>query len=324
MPQEPDVTCLSCAGEVLPYLRQRDRNLRVSRVSFNYHRCKSCGLIFLAPIPTDLDRYYPVQYFALPRSLSRLADLAGREQFKLDLIRPFEPGGDLLEIGPGWGSFAYAAKLAGYSVTVVEKDERCRNYLKDAAGVAVRAPQSTGALPDGLDVYDVVALWHVVEHLPDFKQMLVDLAGRVRPGGVIVIATPNPAAWQFRVMNGAWPHLDAPRHLQLIPAEVMKDILRPLGFEPVTETTGDAGGLSWNRFGWQRLIMNALPRSRILGLAGWVVGYAIGWMLAALDNRPMQGAAYTMILRNSAADGEQAAKRQNGSIDRMPARANHA
>ena len=142
--------CPSCAGEALPYLSERDRNLRVSPVRFDYHLCNSCGLIFLARVPEDLDRYYPAQYYELPRSLARLAELAGREQFKLDLIRPFEPSGDLLEIGPGWGSFAYAAKLAGYSVTVVEKDERCRTYLVEVAGVAVREPKSTGALPDGL------------------------------------------------------------------------------------------------------------------------------------------------------------------------------
>ena len=101
-------------------------------------------------------------------------------------------------------------------------------------------------------------------------------------------------------MRGAWPHLDAPRHLQLIPIGAIKDILRPLGFEPLVETAGDAGGLSWNRFGWQRLVMNALPRSRVLGLAGLVAGYATGWLLAPLDRRSMQGAAYTIVLRSSA------------------------
>ena len=311
MPPEPGPRCPSCAAKALPYLSQRDRNLRVSRDRFDYRRCDSCGLIFLTPVPDDLDRYYPEQYYELPRSRSRLVELAGREQFKLDLIRPFEPGGDLLEIGPGWGSFAYAAQSAGYSVTVVEKDERCRTYLEEVAGVSVRAPKSTGALPDGLQKYDVVALWHVLEHLPDFGQMLVELAGLVRPGGVLAIATPNPAAWQFRVMRGVWPHLDAPRHLQLIPAGVIKKILRPLGFEPVVETTGDAGGRSWDRFGWQRLVMNALPRSRLLGLAGFVAGYAIGWLLAPLDRRPMRGAAYTIVLRSSAEDGPAGGKKSN-------------
>ena len=302
MPPDPDPSCPACAGQTLVSLSVGDRNLRVSRVRFVYHRCESCHLVFLSPVPADLDRYYPEEYYELPRSESRLSQLAGREQFKLDLIGPVEPGGDLLEIGPGWGSFAYAAKIAGYSVAVVEKDERCRMYLKDVVGVSVLAPKSHGALPDGLENYDVVALWHVVEHLPDFRQMLLDLAARVRPGGVLAIATPNPAAWQFRVMKGAWPHLDAPRHLQLIPAELLKSILGPAGFQPVLETTGDAGGLSWNRFGWQRLLMNSMPQSRIVRLAALATGYAIGLVLAPLDNRSMMGAAFTMVLRKSAAD----------------------
>jgi SAM-dependent methyltransferase len=281
-------------------------------------------LIFLAPVPDDLDSYYPGQYYQLPRNLARLAELAQRERFKLELIRPFESAGDLLEIGPGWGSFAYAAKVAGYSVTVVEMDERCRTYLADVVRVSVHEPKSNGAPPDGLGSYDVVALWHVVEHLPDFRQMLVDLAGRVRPGGVLAIATPNPAAWQFGVMRGAWPHLDAPRHLQLIPAKVMKDILRPLGFEPVFETTGDAGGLSWNRFGWQRLLINALPRSRMLRVAALAAGYVFAWVLGPLDNRSMLGAAYTLILRKSQHNPRPVPMGRSSSIDRMHSSANDA
>ena len=308
----------------MPYTSQRDRNLRVSRDTFDYHLCSSCGLIFLAPVPDDLDRYYPAQYYELPRTLARLAELAGREKFKLDLIQPFNSGGDLLEIGPGWGSFAYAAKLAGYSVTVVEMDDRCRTYLGDVVGVSVREPKANGDLPDGLESFDVVALWQVVEHLPNFKQMLVDLAGRVKPGGLLAIATPNPAAWQLRIMRGAWPHLDAPRHLQLIPADVIKDILGTIGFEPVLETTGDAGGLSWNRFGWQRLLINALPPSRIFKLAALAAGHAAGLVLAPFDKRPMRGAAYTLILRNGWAGAGQAAKRQTGTIHRVQAGANNA
>lgn len=136
---------------------------------------------------------------------------AGTEKSKLDLIRPYRAGGDLLEVGSEWGGFAYAAKLAGHNVTAVGMDERCCQYLRDIVGVAVYKPDETGVLPDGLARYDVVALWHVIEHLQHFEQVLSQLAGLVRPGGIIAIASPNPEAWQFRMMRKRWPHIDAPR-----------------------------------------------------------------------------------------------------------------
>ncbi len=277
--------------------RAFDRNLRVSKDRFDYYRCQDCGILFQPQPPADLARYYPPDYYRLPNSKDRLALLARREQFKLDLILPFRASGELLEIGPAWGSFAYAAKLAGFSVSVVESDERCRRYLDEVVGVHVHSPANVDALPPGLGTYDVIALWHVAEHLPHFEAFLVGLAARVRPGGVLAIATPNPEAWQFRVMGGHWPHVDAPRHLQLIPSRLLKDVLLPLGFEVGTETRTDAGGMSWNRFGWQRLLMNALPARGPFRMAALGAGYAIAKLVAPFDTI---GAAYTLVLRRTA------------------------
>ena len=293
------VECPHCAGPAPFEFSASDRNLRVSQRLFDYFRCGNCGLLFQAGPPDDLDRYYPHGYYDIPRSLSRLEVLAGREQFKVDLILPYCAGGDLLEIGPAWGSFAYAAKTAGFSVSVVETDERCRRFLAEVVGIKVHVPTSTNALPADLGAYDVVALWQVIEHLPEFERLLLELAGRVRPGGILAIATPNPDAWQFQVMGRSWPHVDAPRHLQLIPAKLLTEVLGGLGFSVVDQTTTDEGGLSWNRFGWQRLLGNAVPPWRPFRAAALVVGFVISKLMAPLDNRPNRGATNTLLLRRA-------------------------
>jgi 2-polyprenyl-3-methyl-5-hydroxy-6-metoxy-1,4-benzoquinol methylase len=289
--------CPNCSSQALLSFRARDLNLRVSQTYFSYFRCHVCGLFFIAEAPADLDRYYPSAYYALPDSKQRLEVIAGREKFKLDLIRPYRAAGDLLEVGSAWGSFAYAAKLAGYNVTAVEIDERCCQYLREVVEVAVYKPDETGALPDGLAQYDVVALWHVIEHLQRFKQVLSQLAGLVRPGGIIAIASPNPDAWQFRVMRKRWPHIDAPRHLQLIPARLIIEVLAAHDFKVMLATCNDPGGLGWNRFGWQRLIINALPPARAATVAGLAAGAGLGEVFLPLDRRQLRGAAYTLILR---------------------------
>jgi hypothetical protein len=176
-------------------------------------------------------------------------------------------------------------------------DERCCRYLRDVVGVDVFTPDESGDLPDGLGQYDVVALWHVIEHLKNFKGVLAQIAGLVRTGGIVAIASPNPDAWQFGLMRQRWPHIDAPRHLQLIPAQVIIEILSASGFEVMLSTCNDRGGLGWNRFGWQRLILNSLPASRAVTAVGLALGAALGEILSPLERRPFKGATYTLILR---------------------------
>ena len=297
----PDrLRCPHCASMASFEFCARDMNLRVSRADFPYFQCHGCGLWFIAEAPTDLDRYYPAAYFTLPANKARLTEVAGREQFKLDLIRPYQSGGDLLEVGSAWGSFAYAAKLAGYDVTSVEMDERCCQYLREVVGVTVYNSDAAGALPTGLAEYDVVALWHVLEHVQHFEEMLSQLAGLVRPGGIMAIASPNPDAWQFRLMRNRWPHVDAPRHLQLIPVRLIIEILSRHNFNLLLATCDDRGGRRWNTFGWQRLIINSLPSSRVATAVGLATGAGLGAMLTPFDGRPLRGAAYTLILKRAA------------------------
>jgi SAM-dependent methyltransferase len=296
---EASAPCPHCASSAQFSFRARDLNLRVSETYFSYFQCPSCRLIFMAQAPADLARYYPSGYYTLPENRHRLELVSSREQFKLDLIRPYRTGDRLLELGPAWGSFAYAAKSAGYDVTVVEVDERCCRYLRDVVGVTVHRPDESGALPQGLGQYDVVAMWHVIEHVQNFERELIQLAGLVRPGGTLAIASPNPNAWQFRVMRARWPHVDAPRHLQLIPPEVIIDILSAHNFEIMLATCNDVGGLRWNRFGWQRVIVNALPRARGATALGIALGAAISEIALPFDRRKLQGAAYTLILKKS-------------------------
>ncbi len=296
--EDRTLPCPHCGASAQFAFRARDLNLKVSRVLFTYFRCPGCRLLFLGDAPDDLERYYPSNYYALPADRPRLEALAAKEGFKLDLIRPFRAGGDLLEIGPAWGSFAFAAKSAGYHVSAVEMDERCCRYLEHEVGVEVfRADPDE--LPAGLGNYDVIALWHVIEHLRNFERTLLTLAGLVRSGGVLAIASPNPASWQFRLMERRWPHVDAPRHLQLIPVPLIVDVLAACGFEVALATFSDPGARRWNRFSWQRMIMNALPSSRLSTAAGLVSGAALGALMRPLDARESAGAAYTLILKKT-------------------------
>jgi len=280
------------------YVAARDYNRAASDVLFHYERCPRCGLVSLANVPVDLPRYYAAGYHALPRSAADLELGAAHERYKIDLLSPYASGGQLLEIGPSWGAFCLAAKRAGFSVEAIEMDERCCTFLREQLGIrAIQAADPAVALEQATPP-DVIALWHVFEHLRDPWMLMAAAAKALRPGGVLVIATPNPLAFQFALFGRHWAHLDAPRHVHLVPAAALAARARDYGLELALSTTTDPGSLGWNAFGWRFSLANhvASPLAkRALRFAGRFAAV----LFALIEGLEGRGSAYTAVFRKA-------------------------
>jgi 2-polyprenyl-3-methyl-5-hydroxy-6-metoxy-1,4-benzoquinol methylase len=249
--------CHACAGEAHLRFVARDVNRALSSDGFPYYQCGTCGLLFLEPVPDDLSRFYPADYHA-PPTRDALDRSAEADRYKLDIVQRFRTGGRLAEIGPSWGGFVHLARRAGFEVDALEMDPRCCAFLRDTVGVnVVETSEPARALRDR-PPYDVVALWHVIEHLPDPVALVRAAAERLRPGGVLVVAAPNPLALQFRLTGARWPHVDAPRHVTLIPPSLLAAWAAAAGLAPAWTTTRDPGSLGWNEFGWEYLLGNMI------------------------------------------------------------------
>src|SRR5205807_1044257 len=179
-----------------------------------YARCERCCTYFLIDVPEDLGRYYPSDYFVLP-TLEGLREQARDEAYRIDMVRAHATGGRLVEIGPGHGIFAVQARDAGFETVGVELDPIAAEYLRDTVGVEVVESGSPERVLRELPPSRVIAMWHVLEHLPRPWEMLSAAADNLESGGVLVVATPNPRAFGFRLLRGRWTHVDAPRHLFL-------------------------------------------------------------------------------------------------------------
>ena len=284
----------------------RDVNRRVSDRQFSYHRCESCALMFLNDPPDDLARYYPPDYVSLPRSIAQLKRIAGRAQYQIEMVRCFVTCGRLLEIGPGYGSFAWLAKTAGFDVDVIEMDTKACEYLERQLGVTVIQSASPEQVLKAESIgYDAIVMWHSIEHLPDAWETLRYAARVLNPGGIILVATPNPAAWQFGVMGGHWPHVDAPRHLWLIPLTALEGYLTTLDMTLAFATSSDPGARNWNRFGWSQLVLNQQPdairKTVVARVASRGVGAAIAAAARRWENRNLKGSAYSAVFQKRTA-----------------------
>ncbi len=251
---------------------------------------------FTPPLtPADLARYYQSEYYDIP-ALEQLKAVAAKDRNKIETVLKFAHGGRLLEVGPAFGVFAWQAKQAGFVVDVIEMDARCCEYLSRTIGVNAIQSDSPHRVIQAMPQHEVIAIWHVLEHLPEPLAFLRAAAANLAPGGVPVIAMPNPDAFQFRLMGRRWPHLDAPRHLALIPEALLSRKAQELELEKVYLTSDDSDARSWNRFGWQRLLMNRFA-GKFMQRVMFVLGYALSLIMTPFDRKAFNGSAYTIVFR---------------------------
>ena len=180
-------------------------------------------------------------------------------------------------------------------------DARCCEFLEKEIGVRVVQSVNPAATLHTLPrdaTFDVIALWQVFEHLAEPWAFFATAVERLRPGGVLVIATPNPAALQFRIFGRYWVHLDAPRHLQLVPAATLARRGRELGLEQALLTSEDLAVSAHRLFGWQRSLANALGFRTHAGFRGLPrLVRLFARLIAAWERAGQRAVTYTLALR---------------------------
>jgi SAM-dependent methyltransferase len=290
--------CQNCGGidHFLKFIT-KDFNRRIGNTRFMHMECKQCGVITISNPPQNLSDYYPTTYHHPHKDLNILKANASHEAYKVDIVKKFKEGGSLLEIGPSYGTFTYLASQSGFKVSAIEMDKECCNFLSTVVGIdVIQSNTPEKALYSSAKTYDVICLWHVIEHLPNPFEVLNAIYSKLNPKGIVVLAAPNPDAFQFAMMGKYWPHVDAPRHLNLLPAKTIEAHLMKLDMLPLLATTRDPGSLAWNIFGWEYLLMN-LGRSNLARRFLGKLGRLIGRGLKKFDGAEGRGSAYTLAFQ---------------------------
>lgn len=290
-------SCPHCAESSRLLFHTRDHNRKLSDERFTYYRCSRCEFIFLSPVPTDLGRYYPTEYYEVPKSERELAARAEKLQSaKLDLLQRFANKGNLLEIGPAYGLFAFLAKRAGFDVTGIEMDARCCDFLRSTVGIKVVEGSDTLSLLTTLPKFDVIVLWQVIEHLPDPWAVLKAAVRHLAPGGVLIVDTPNPDAFQFKVFGARWTHVDAPRHVTLIPSILLEKFAVQQGLKSIDISANGAISRGFNSFGWAFSLKNFFDTS-IAGSIAHLFGRVLNKLMIPIERFSMRGSTYTAVFR---------------------------
>lgn len=128
---------------------------------------------------------------------------------KLRLIEQHQPvKGKILDIGAGTGDFLLEAKNKNWETVGVEPNEKAKS-------IAIKKRVLFADTIEKLESnsFDVITLWHVLEHVPDVVHQVAELKRLLKPSGTLIIAVPNFKSFDANYYKTLWAAYDVPRHL---------------------------------------------------------------------------------------------------------------
>ena len=225
--------CPVCKGtEFTPFLTCKDYT--VSQESFNIVSCKACNFRFTNPRPSDseIGKYYKSEDYVSHSDtkeglINRLYHMVRTRTLKqkLGLIKGYVSRGTILDYGCGTGMFLKTCSDAGWKSFGFEPDDDAR---KLAEGKGLSVADSKEVLIG--NKYDIISLWHVLEHVTDLKETLEFFSKSITESGRLIIAVPNYTSVDAKHYKEFWAGYDVPRHIYHFEINSLKKLLGNHGF----------------------------------------------------------------------------------------------
>ncbi|WP_425235140.1 class I SAM-dependent methyltransferase [Ulvibacterium sp.] len=196
------------------FLKTKDYS--VSQEEFHLSHDADMDMLITHPQPEKLEEYYQSESYishtdANKNFFDKLYQIIKKYSLykKMKLIGRYAKGEkNLLDFGAGTGDFMVMAKKKNWSVAGVEPNCKARE-LAEAKGILLYPKMET--LQD--NKYQVITLWHVLEHLPNLEEQISQLISKLGKEGILVIAVPNFRSYDAKYYREFWAAYDVPRHL---------------------------------------------------------------------------------------------------------------
>lgn len=219
------------------------KDYTVSKIDFNIASCNECNFKFTNPRPEEerLGEYYKsIDYISHSNTskglISKLYKLVRYYTLKkkLKLISKYVSRGTILDYGCGTGMFLDVCKNAGWKTFGIEPDEGARK-IASQMGLNIFSNKERTQAHIGQQTFDVITLWHVLEHITDLEQSLTFFEEKLNKDGALIIAVPNYTSYDANYYKQFWSAYDVPRHLYHFEIQTIKKLLQPYKFA-LTET----------------------------------------------------------------------------------------
>lgn len=213
------LNCPACGGKnIAKFIDCKD--FTVSKEAFSIVLC-GCGLKFTSPRPAEADiaPYYQseeyISHSGSSKGFINCIYLIVRNYTlgkKVALVKSLSGHGKkVLDYGAGTGDFLNALKKEGFIVSGIEPSAQAREHAERTHGLVLQPEIGNWKLEIGR--YDVITMWHVLEHVHRLNETLEALKNSLTGDGVMLVAVPNADSYDARVYEEFWAAYDVPRHL---------------------------------------------------------------------------------------------------------------
>jgi 2-polyprenyl-3-methyl-5-hydroxy-6-metoxy-1,4-benzoquinol methylase len=260
--QADHVNCPLCGSSSSYDFSGRNVLIRSDMTRYDYYKCDACSLFFLQPMLDQeaLGNLYPENYVEAddllrqktvnPLKLAQLKLHHGYTHLRTHpmalllakIISPlhrsdrsidFLPGGKLLDVGCGNGRYLRSMRALGWLVRGVEFNQQSVEFC-----LGTHLDVHCGDLASAhfsADSFDVITVRHVIEHIPAPHEFMAELTRILKPGGRLVIETPNFSSLGWGIFGAKWYATGIPYHVMLFSQGNLALLARKHGLVPIQE-----------------------------------------------------------------------------------------
>ena len=304
-------SCLVCHSNDWILLREGTDLCRPDYGSkFRLMRCSHCGHAMQNPIPSDIE---------LKSAYAVSADYAcyrpaWKEQGwpiwkwlrlwttsrRISQLKRHTRGHELLEVGCGAGDFLVAASRAGWAAHAIEYNGEIAQEIRSTFGIDVRTGELALETWDGKQ-FDVVALWNVLEHIPNPAHELAIVAAHLRRNGCVLLNVPTRQAAEGGQWFGEyWALLDLPRHIHFFDRASLTRVCEEAGLDVIWYQTPFVQSV-WCYYMSCKNRAVAAKRNRLNGLRALVGAIVVTLIFPYIAVRCLRGTgleAFAVLVKN--------------------------
>jgi len=258
------MSCPVCRKQYWEYIFEtKDRMFSVSGL-FKIYRCRLCKTTGILPQPKQeiLVKHYSAEsYYSY--SANNYKSIFGRlRSYAISLLYdnswfswlvsiliqvPAMPdrvrNGKILDIGCGSGETLAQLQSIGWLGYGLDIDKKAIINARKLGVLNASLGSHKDIVKYKNSMFDAIRLYHVIEHISDPREALALIKKKLKPGGQLIIGTPNSASLLARLSRSFWYNLDCPRHLFIFSPESLNKLLWEFGFLNLRIKYISAGGI---------------------------------------------------------------------------------
>ncbi|MCE1163832.1 MAG: class I SAM-dependent methyltransferase [Bacteroidetes bacterium] len=237
---------------VCPNCGNKGYKERIREKDFIIGECEECGLTYLLNPPDEkeiYEDYYTIEFkgddYNKDSRFAHLSEIYEINRQRVAFIKTllennasagaYKPRNDftLLDIGCGTGLFLKSCTDAGFSVTGIDVSMNALNFARDNYNLDVSKKTLDDLLKEGKK-YDLITMWHVLEHIMNPVEELKKVKGILKEGGLLIVEVPNLNSIKFRLSGKKWKGGNHPLyHRTFFTAATLKETLSKSGFTKI-------------------------------------------------------------------------------------------